>query len=158
MLYPSSRYVELDIALVNVIILKNMSKNPPIFTTHSINPWGMMRRIVGLTISCMKDQWIHKGLKEKHNKKEIMHSSTPQEEETSTLLVDSEEEDEVEVWVEVQVIFFVINLHNQDIWKGIVRTLVQLATTVTCLIMSSKIVQYCWINSRRNEEETNKYN
>jgi hypothetical protein len=55
-----------------------------------------------------------------------------------------------------QIIFY--NCHNQDIWQGIVRTLVLLATTVTHLIMSSKIVQYCWPNSRRDEEETNKSN
>jgi hypothetical protein len=43
-------------------------------------------------------------------------SSTPQEEKTSTLMVDSEEEDEVEVWVEVEVRLSVITVHNQDIW------------------------------------------
>jgi hypothetical protein len=120
-----------------------MSRHLPIFIAHSVNLWGMMRRIVGLMISCMKDQGIHIEFKEKHNKKEIMHSSTPQEEETSTLMVDSEEEDEEEVWVEVEVRLFVITMHNQDIWQGIVRTLVLLATIVTHLIMSSKIVQYC---------------
>jgi hypothetical protein len=99
-----------------------------------------MRRIVGLMISCMKDQGIHIGFKEKHNKREIMRSSTPQKEETSTLVVDSEEGDEEEVWVEVEVISSVITMHKQDIWKGIVRTLVPLATTVIHLIMLSKIV------------------
>jgi hypothetical protein len=118
----------------------------------------MMRRIVGLMISCMKYQGIHIGSKEKHNKKEIIRSSTPQEEETSTLVVDSEEEDEEEVWVEVEDRSSVITVHNQDIWQGIVRTLVPLATIVTPSIMSLKIVQYCWPNSRRDEEETNKFN
>jgi hypothetical protein len=83
------RYVEIDIALMNVITCKNMSRHLPIFIAHSVNLWGMMRRTVGLTISCMKDQGIHIESKEKHNKKEIMHNSTPQEEETSTLGVDS---------------------------------------------------------------------
>jgi hypothetical protein len=106
----------------------------------------------------MKDKGIHIKFKEKHSKKEIMHSSTPQEEETSTLMVNSEEEDEVEVWVEVEVRLFVIIAHNQDIWQGIVRTFVPLATIVIRLTMSLNIVQYCWPNSRRDKEETNKYN
>jgi hypothetical protein len=72
--------------------------------------------------------------------------------------VDSEEEDEEEAWVEVEVRLSIITVHNQDIWQGIFRTLVPLATIVTHLIMSLKIVQYCWPNSRRDEEETNKYN
>jgi hypothetical protein len=82
-----------------------------------------------------------------------MRNSTPQEEETSTLLEDSEE-----VWIEVEVRLFAITAHNQDIWQGIVRTLVPLATIVTCFIMSSNIAQYFWPNSRRYEEETNKSN
>jgi len=96
----------------------------------------MMRRIVGIMISCMKDQGIHIEFKEKHNKKEIMRSSTPQEEETSTLVVDSEEEDEEEVWVEVEVRLFVITAHRQVIWQGIFRTLVPLAVTAIDLNMS----------------------
>jgi hypothetical protein len=70
-----------------------------------------------------------------------MHSSTPQEEEISTLAV--EEGDEEEIWVEVKVRSFSITVHSQDIWQGIVRTLVLLATTVTRLTMLSKSVQYC---------------
>ena len=73
-------------------------------------------------------------------------------------MVNSEEEDEVEVWVEVEVRLFVISTHNQDIWQGIVRTLVLLTTTVIRSTMSLKIVQYCWPNSKRDEEETIKYN
>jgi hypothetical protein len=134
------RYVEIDIPLVNVIICRNMSRHLPIFISHSVNLWGMMRRTIGLTISCMKYQGIHIGFKEKHNKKEIMRSSTPQEEETSTLVVDSKEEDEDEVWSEVEVIVFSITVHNLDIWKGTVKTLVLLSTTATHLIMSSIIV------------------
>jgi hypothetical protein len=89
-----------------------MSRHPPIFTAHYVNLWGMMRRIIGITISCMKYQGIHIKFKEKHKKKEIMRSSSPQEEENSTLMVNSEEEDEEEVWVEVEVILFYITTHN----------------------------------------------
>jgi hypothetical protein len=103
------RYVEIEITLVNVIICINMSRCLPISIAHSLNMWGMMRRIVGITISCMKDQGIHIEFKEKHSKNEIMCNSTPQEEETSTLMVDSEEEDEVEVWVKVEVRSFFYN-------------------------------------------------
>jgi hypothetical protein len=62
-----------------------------------------------------EDQGIHVGFKEKHNKMKIIHSSTPQEEETSTLAVDSEEEDEEEVWVKVEEISSIITTHSQDI-------------------------------------------
>jgi hypothetical protein len=73
-------------------------------------------------------------------------------------MVDSEEEEEEEVWVEVEDISSVITAHSQDTWKGIFKTLVPLATILTHLIMSSNIVQYFWPNSKRDEEETNKYN
>jgi hypothetical protein len=142
-LYPGARYVELDIALVNVIICKSMSKHLPIFTAHSVNLCGMTRRIVGITISCIKYQGIHIEFKENLSKNEIMHSLTPQEEEISTLMVDSEERDEEEVWVEGEVRSFSITMHSLDIWQGIVRTLVLIATTVIHLIMSSKNVQCC---------------
>jgi hypothetical protein len=59
------------------------------------------------------------------------------------LAVDSEEEDEEEAWVEVEVRLFSITAPNQVIWQGIVRTLVLLATIVIHLIMSLKTVQYC---------------
>jgi hypothetical protein len=120
-----------------------MSRCLPISIAHSLNMWGMMRRIVGITISCMKDQGIHIEFKEKHNKNEIMCNSTPQEEETSTLMVDSEEEDEVEVWVKVEVRSFSITALSQDIWQGIVRTLVLLVATVNHLTMSLKTVLHC---------------
>jgi hypothetical protein len=42
-----------------------------------------------------------------------LHSSIPQEEEISTLAVDSEEEDKEEIWVEVEVKLFAITAHNQ---------------------------------------------
>jgi len=99
--------------------------------------------IVGITISCMKDEGIHIEFKENLSKKEIMRSSTPREEETSTLVVDSEEQDEEEVWVEVAVRSFSITSHSLDIWKGIVITLILLSTTIINLIMSSKSIQCC---------------
>jgi hypothetical protein len=45
-----------------------MSIHPPIFIVHSANLWGMMRRIVGLMTSCMKDQGIHIEFKESYKK------------------------------------------------------------------------------------------
>jgi hypothetical protein len=51
-------------------------------------------------------------------------------------VVDSEEEDEKEVWVEVEVKSFVITTHNQVIWQGTVRILVPLAVTAIHLNMS----------------------
>jgi hypothetical protein len=117
-----------------------MSRHLPTFTAHYVNLWGMMRNIVGLMTSCMKYQETHIEFKAKYNKKEILHSLTPQEEETSTLAVNSEEEDNEEVWVEVEVRSFVITVHSQDIWKGTVRTLVPLATTAMHLNMLLKIV------------------
>jgi hypothetical protein len=95
------RYVEIDIAPVNVITCKNMSRHLPIFTAHSVNLWGTMRRTVGLTISCMKGQEIHIGFKERCSWREMLCSLTLGEEETSTLTVDSKEEDEKEAWVKV---------------------------------------------------------
>jgi hypothetical protein len=76
-----------------------MSIHLPIFTAHSVNLWDMMRRTVGLTISCMKGQEIHIGFKERCKRREILCSLISREEETSTLVVDLEEEDEGEVWV-----------------------------------------------------------
>jgi hypothetical protein len=137
------RYVEIDITLVNVITCRNMSRNLPIFIAHFVNMWGMMRRTVGIMISCMKGQGIHIGFKDIYSQKEIMRSSIPQEEETSTLTVDSEEEDEEEEWVKVKVRSFSITAPSQDIWQGIFRTLVLLAATVIHLTMSLNTVPYC---------------
>ena len=67
--------------------------------------------IVGLTISCMKGQGIYTIFKVKYNKKETRRSITPLGEETSTLVVDSEDEKEEEVWVEVEDRSFVITMH-----------------------------------------------
>jgi hypothetical protein len=58
-------------------------------------------------------------------------------------MVDSEEEDEEEAWVEVEVRSFVITAPIQVTWQGTVRTLVPLAATATHLNMLLKIVQYC---------------
>jgi hypothetical protein len=55
-------------------------------------------------------------------------------------VVDSEEEDEEEVWVEVEVGSFAITAQIRDIWQGIFKTFVLLATIVTHSIMSSKSV------------------
>jgi hypothetical protein len=62
----------------------------------------MMIGIVGLTISCMKGQGIYTKSKEKYNKKETLHSITPLGEETSTFMVDSEDEEEEDIWVKVE--------------------------------------------------------
>jgi hypothetical protein len=136
------RYVEIDIALVNVITYKNMSRHLPFFTAHSVNLWGMMRRTIGIMTSCMKGQGTHTKFKERCSRREILHSLTPQEEETSNLVVDSEEEDE-EAWVEVKVRSFFIIMPSHVIWQGTVRNPLPLAATETHLNMLLKIVQYC---------------
>jgi hypothetical protein len=97
--------------MVNAITCKNMSRHLQTLTAHSVNLWGMMRRTVGLMTSCMKYQEIHIGFKVKYSRREILCSLILQEEETSTLAVDSEEEDEEEAWVEVEVRSFVITVH-----------------------------------------------
>jgi hypothetical protein len=83
----------------------------------------------------MKVQEIHIGFKERCSRKQMLCSLTLQEEETSNLMGDSEEEDEEEAWVEVEVRSSAITVHNQVTWKGTVRTLVVLAATATHLNM-----------------------
>jgi CTP:molybdopterin cytidylyltransferase MocA len=95
----------------------------------------MMIEIVGLTISCMKGQETYKKFKPKYNKKETLRSITLLGEATSILVVDSEEEDEEEEWVEAMDRSSVITVHNQDTLQGIVRTLVPLAATTARLNM-----------------------
>jgi hypothetical protein len=73
----------------------------------------MMIGIVGLMNSCMKFLETYIRFKVNYNKKEALHSIIPQEEETSTLAVDSKEEDEEEVWVEDEDISSVITVHSQ---------------------------------------------
>jgi hypothetical protein len=79
-------------------------------------------------------------LKERCNRREMLHSLIPQEEEILTLVVDSEEEDEEEAWVEVKVISFFITAHSQVTWQWTVRTLVPLETTTTHLNLLLNIV------------------
>ena len=62
--------------------------------------------------SCMKGQEINIEFKERCSKREMVCILFLQEEETSTLAVDSEEEDEEEAWVEVEVKSFVITVHS----------------------------------------------
>jgi hypothetical protein len=119
----------------------------------------MMIGIVGLMISCMKGQEIYTKFNVKYNKKETLRNTTPLGEETSILAVDSEEEEE-DVWVEVEDKSFIITAHNQDTWKGIVRTLALLVAIATPSSMLLKNVQHYWINFKRNEDlsRTHRYN
>jgi hypothetical protein len=120
-----------------------MSRHLPIFNAHSINLWGTTRRTVGIMTYCMKDQYTHIGFKERCSRREMLHILTLWEEETSTLMVDSEDEKEEEAWVEVEVRSFVITAPSQEIWQGIVRALVPLVATATHLNTLLKIVQSC---------------
>jgi hypothetical protein len=79
-----------------------MSRHLQIFTIDFVSLWGMMIKIVGLMTSFMKDQEIHIGFKERYCRREMLCSLIPQEEETSALTVDSEEDDEEVAWVEVR--------------------------------------------------------
>jgi hypothetical protein len=88
--------------------------HPKICIAHSVSLWGMMIGIVGIMTSCMKFQDTYTKFKVKYIKKETLHNITPLGEETSILVVDFEEKDEEEVWVEVEDISFVTNVHNQD--------------------------------------------
>jgi hypothetical protein len=116
-----------------------------------------MTCIVELTISCMKGRGIYTKFKVKYSKKESLRSIIPLGEETSTLGVDYEEEEEEEVWVEVKDRSFVITAHIHDTWQGTIKTLLPLATIATHSSMLLRNVHHCWLSLRRNEEETNKY-
>jgi hypothetical protein len=72
----------------------------------------MMIGIVGPMNSCMKGQGTYTKFKVKYNKKGTICSIIPQEEETSTLVVDSKEQDRQEVWVKVEDRSFVITFHR----------------------------------------------
>jgi hypothetical protein len=101
----------------------------------------MMRRIVELTTSYMKDQESTYRIQgEVQHRRETLHSLILQEEETSTLAVDSEEENEEEAWVEVTFILFVINVHIQDTWQGTIRY-----PCTTCRYCNSfeHVIEYC---------------
>ena len=97
------RYVEIEISLVNATTCKNMFRHLQTSTSHFVNLWAMMRRTVELMTSYMKDQGISTKFKAKYNKKETLCNIIPLEEKPSTLMVDSEEEDEEEAWAEVEV-------------------------------------------------------
>jgi hypothetical protein len=62
----------------------------------------MMIEIVGPMTSCMKGQEMYTGSKAKYSKKETLCSTTPREEETSILMVDTEDGDEEEEWAKVE--------------------------------------------------------
>jgi hypothetical protein len=79
-----------------------MFRHPQICIARSISLWDMMIDIVGLTISCMKGPDTYTKFKEKYNKKEKLRIITPLGKETSILMVDLEEEEEEEVWVEAE--------------------------------------------------------
>jgi hypothetical protein len=81
---------------------------------RSISLCGMMIDIVGLMTSCTKGQETYKKFKAKYIKKETLRSTTPLGEETSILMVDSEDEDEEEVWVEAEDKSFLTTTHKQD--------------------------------------------
>ena len=53
-------------------------------------------------ISCMKGRETYTRFKVKYNKKETLRSTTLQGEEISIFVVDTEDEDEEEVWVEAE--------------------------------------------------------
>jgi hypothetical protein len=57
-----------------------------------------MIEIVELTISCMKGRETYIRFKVKYNKKETLCSTTLRGEETSILAMDTEDEEEEEVW------------------------------------------------------------
>jgi hypothetical protein len=73
-----------------------------------------MIKIVELTISCMRGRGTYTRSKAKYTKKEIMHSIILQEDEVSILAVDKEDEDEEEVWVEVEEKLSVIIARSQN--------------------------------------------
>jgi hypothetical protein len=62
----------------------------------------MMIEIVELTISCMRGRGTYTRFKVKYNKKETLCNTTLQGDETSTLTVDTEDEDEEGVWAEAK--------------------------------------------------------
>ena len=61
-----------------------------------------MIETVGPMTSCMKGQEMYTISKAKYSKKETLRSTTPREEETSILAVDTEDEDKEEEWAEAE--------------------------------------------------------
>jgi hypothetical protein len=74
----------------------------------------MMIGIVGIMTSCTKYQEIYTKFNMKYRKNEILHSIILQEEEISTLAVDSKEEDKEDVWIEAEDRSSITTEHNQD--------------------------------------------
>jgi hypothetical protein len=93
---------EIGITQVSAITCKSMFRHPQTCIAHSVNQWGTMIEIVELMISCMRGRETYTRFKVKYNKKETLCSTTLQGEETSLLVVDTEEEDEEEVWAEAE--------------------------------------------------------
>jgi hypothetical protein len=69
--------------------MKKYVQTPTNLFARSVSRYDMMIGIVGPMTSCMKGQGIYTKFKVKYNKKETLHSIILQEEETSTLAVDS---------------------------------------------------------------------
>jgi hypothetical protein len=79
-----------------------MFRHPKTCIAHSVNQQGTMIEIVDLTISCMRGRETYKRFKAKYNKKEILHSTNLEGEETSLLMVDTKDEEEEEVLAEAE--------------------------------------------------------
>jgi hypothetical protein len=95
-------YAEIGITQVGATTCRSMFKHPQNCIVHSVNQWGTMIEIAELMISCMKGRETYTRFKAKYNKKETLHSTTLWGEETSILTVDTEDEDEEELWVEAE--------------------------------------------------------
>jgi hypothetical protein len=88
-----------------------MFRLPQISIADFVSMWGTTIGIVGPMILCMKYRGTYTRSKVKHNKKETLHSITPQEEEISILVVDTEDEEDEEEWVEAEDTSSVITMH-----------------------------------------------
>ena len=73
-----------------------------------------MIEIVGILTWWTKDQGTYTRSKAKYTMKEIMHNIILQEEEVSILGVDTEDEDEEEVWAKAKDKLSVITACSQD--------------------------------------------
>jgi hypothetical protein len=79
-----------------------MFRRPQICIARSVSLWDMMIGILGIIISCIKGQLIYTKFNLKYIKKETLRSITPLGEETSTLVLDFNEDEEEEVWIEIK--------------------------------------------------------
>jgi hypothetical protein len=100
--------------MVSAITWKNMFRHLQICIAHSVSPWDTMIGIIELMNSCTKGQETYTKFKVKYNKKETLRSITPLREETLTLVMDLEDEEEEEVWVKAEDRSFVTTTHNHD--------------------------------------------